>query len=80
MRPYAVDRLQRDIERFYRLNDSKNALDAAKKMLKNGLLGLFSIIHHRSTPSTISRFRLSQTCGTHRRYSEDVCSMLFESK
>jgi hypothetical protein len=38
-RPYAVDRLQRDIERFHRLNDNKNTIEASKKMLKNGLLG-----------------------------------------
>jgi hypothetical protein len=39
MRPYSLDRLQRDIERYQRLNDFKNATEASKKMLKNGVLG-----------------------------------------
>ena len=43
MRPYALDRLQRDIERFHRLNDGRNAVEASKKMLKNGLLGSLTI-------------------------------------
>ena len=38
-RPCALDRLQRDIERFNRLNHTRNALEAANKMLKNALPG-----------------------------------------
>jgi hypothetical protein len=38
-RPWALDKLQRDIERFNRLNDFKNAIEASKKILKNGVLG-----------------------------------------
>jgi tetratricopeptide (TPR) repeat protein len=46
MRPYALDRLQRDIERFYRLNEYKNTIDASKKMLKNGVLDYHKHAEH----------------------------------
>jgi len=38
-RPWALDKLQRDIERFHRLSDYRNAIEASKKMLRNGVLG-----------------------------------------
>lgn len=38
-RPWSLDKLQRDIDRFNRLSELKNAIEASKKMLKNGVLG-----------------------------------------
>ena len=65
MRPYSLDRLQRDIERFYRTGDGQNTLDASKKMLKNGLLGSFQRILIKHIDIQFF-FRLSQTCRTYR--------------
>jgi len=45
-RPWALDRLQRDIERFHRLNDHVSALEASKKMLKNGFLDYHQHAEH----------------------------------
>ncbi|CAF1187969.1 unnamed protein product [Adineta steineri] len=45
-RPWALDKLQRDIERFNRLNDFKNAVEASKKMLKNGVLDYHNHADH----------------------------------
>ena len=42
-RPWSLDKLQREIERFHRLNDTRNTLETSKKMLKNGVLGLLEI-------------------------------------
>lgn len=38
-RPYSLDRIQRDIDRFIRFNDYQNAVDVSKKLLQNNLLG-----------------------------------------
>ena len=38
-RPWSLDKLQRDIERYHRLNEFKCATETSKKMLKNGVLG-----------------------------------------
>jgi hypothetical protein len=40
-RPWSLDKLQRDIERFNRLSDFRNAVEASKKMLRNGVLGSY---------------------------------------
>jgi tetratricopeptide (TPR) repeat protein len=37
-RPWSLDKIQRDIERFNRYNDYKNAIEVSKKMLQNGVL------------------------------------------
>jgi hypothetical protein len=37
-RPWSLDKIQRDIERFNRYNDYKNAIEVSKKMLQNGIL------------------------------------------
>ncbi len=43
-RPWSLDKIQRDIEKFNRFNEYKNAIDVSKKMLQNGVLG--KIISH----------------------------------
>ncbi|CAF1273581.1 unnamed protein product [Adineta ricciae] len=57
-RPYELDRLQRDIERFNRLNDNRNALEAAKKMLKNGLLD-----YHRHAEHIMNTLMVCAQCN-----------------
>lgn len=38
-RPWSLDKIQRDIERYNRFNDYKNTIEVTKKMLQNGVLG-----------------------------------------
>ena len=42
-RPWGIDKLQNDIEKYIRFNDFRNAIEVAKKMLHNGLLGKFHL-------------------------------------
>lgn len=48
-RPWSLDKIQQDIERFHRFYEYKNAIDVSKKMLRNGILGnIFFPVHFLS--------------------------------
>lgn len=38
-RPWTLEKIQRDIDRHYRYNEYEKAIEIAKKMLQNGILG-----------------------------------------
>jgi hypothetical protein len=43
-RPWSLENIQRDIEKFNRSNNYKNAIEVSKKMLQNGVLGKISLL------------------------------------
>lgn len=45
-RPWALDKLQRDIDRFNRLSEFRNSIETSKKMLKNGVLDYHNHADH----------------------------------
>jgi len=38
-RPWSLDKIQHDIDKFYRFNDYRHAIEVSKKLLQNGVLG-----------------------------------------
>jgi hypothetical protein len=65
VRPWSLDKLQRDIERFNRLRDFGNAIEASKKMLKNGILGQYRFDDPASIILPSLFLRLSQPRRTY---------------
>jgi hypothetical protein len=58
-RPWSLDKIQQDIDRFYRFNEHRNAIEVSKKLLQNGVLGKNFV---PSLEYSFFIFRLSLLC------------------